>query len=179
MSLNLNTPCTPEEHKARKELLRRLLNETHKLSDRFNKNYKFGDLMGDGAFGFVFSIIRLTDNVELAAKFIVRNKLPKESWVLLDNKELVPVEVHVLKQLNHPNVIKYVEHIMERDFVVLITELHGCSWHTSNPKLDFVKNPGLKFKYRPKKTLECNGRQIGHRTSSDLFECIDARNIEF
>ena len=173
LTLKLNTPCTPKEMKQRREMLKKVLNDP-KILVKFRSVYEIGDLLGDGAFGFVFSVLRKEDSKEFAAKFIMSNKLPSESWVN-HNGENVPAEVFALSALNHPNIIKYENHYVDQEFVILITELHGCSWNPTNPKLDFVKNPGLKFKYRPKQATARSGQSLGYRTSSDLFECIDAR----
>lgn len=76
-------------------------------------------------------------------------------------------------KLQHPGIIKYIDHIITDDYVLLLTELHGTSWDASNPELNESTNPGLKSK-----AVENNGSQnsmISNRTSCDLFECIDAR----
>lgn len=94
----------------------------------------------------------------------------------MEDGELIPVEVKMLKGLSHPNIITYVEHIIENDFVLLVTELHGTAWDASNLNLDPFKNPGLKFKYR-EKVFSAKGKTGVSRTSCDLFECIDARTV--
>ena len=79
-------------------------------------------------------------------------------------------------QLDHPNIIQFIEYVIEDKFVLLITELHGTSWDASNLLLDPTSNPGLKFKYR-EKTIKAEDQTIPNRTSCDLFECIDARTF--
>ncbi len=150
---------------------------TTKLSVAFTSKYILGDLLGDGAFGFVFTAKRIVDEEEVAVKFIIRTKIPKDGWRSL-GEERLPQEVYMLQKLQHPNIIRYIEHLVEEDYVLLITELHGTSWDASNLELDPINNPGLKFKFR-EKIVESQGTQIRNRTSCDLFECIDARKLGF
>ena len=81
---------------------------------------------------------------------------------------MLPNEIVILKNLSHPNIIQYLDHMIETNFIVLITELHGTSWDVTNPKLSPKKNHGLKDKTdlntEPQKGKSC-----------DLFDCIDAR----
>ena len=166
-------PDTPE---TRQKSLASLMNGSAKLSPHFTTRYILGDMLGDGAFGFVFTAKRISDSVEVAVKFIIRTKLTKDHWVD-HGLGKVPCEVDTLQKLHHPNIIKYIEHIVEDEYVLLITELFGTSWDASNHELDPVNNPGLKFRYH--KILGDSGKAaIKSRTSCDLFECIDARKLQ-
>ena len=131
-----------------------------------------GDLLGNGAFGFVITATRISDNLEVAVKFIVKSKLSADMWEVDDFGESLPKEVALLSTLSHRNIIKYIEHIVDKDYILLVTELHGCCWNISNPELNPTKNMGLKTStniYPP------SPQDVRKRTSCDLFECIDAR----
>jgi hypothetical protein len=172
---SLNTPTTDAaEEELRNRLLRDLIHGRTILSPLFTEHYVLGDLLGDGAFGFVFSAKRKQVDTEVAVKFIIRSKIPAYNWKVLENGDKVPQEIAVLSTLEHPNIVKYLGYVLEKDFVLLITELHGTSWDPSNPALDKHKNPGLKFQYKP--VPQQPG--IRSRTSCDLFECIDARKFQ-
>ncbi|KAJ3092780.1 hypothetical protein HK102_003043, partial [Quaeritorhiza haematococci] len=156
------------------------LNDRLRFRTEFPNKYKVGDLLGDGAFGFVISATRVEDNVEVAVKFIVKRKVPKDLWV-----EDLPMEIHLLKMMRHPNIITYLDHFDEEYYILLVTEMHGTCWTPTNPVLNPTKNPGLRAK--PKvtgisDTIECSPlyrltkeqeKLIRRRTSYDLFECID------
>jgi Protein kinase domain len=163
----------PESPETRQKALASLINGTTKLSPHFTTRYVLGEMLGDGAFGFVFTAKRITDSVQVAVKFIIRAKITKSNWVD-HGLGKVPCEIDTLQKLHHPNVIKYIEHIIEDEYVLLITELFGTSWDVSNLDLDPTIYPGLKFRFH-KNFEEKDKCIIKSRTSCDLFECIDAR----
>jgi hypothetical protein len=166
-------PMTLSEEEYRQSLLSKILSGPENFSPIFSEKYELKELLGDGAFGFVFAAFQKKTKKEVAVKFILKSKIVSDGWV-----QDLPLEVHNLKMLNHPNVITYIEHIIEDDFVMLVTELWGTAWDASNLELSPMKNPGLKFKFRNKE-YEANGKSGISRTSCDLFECIDARIFYF
>lgn len=124
---------------------------------------------------------------KVAVKFIIKDKVPKELW---DKESNLPVEIHMLSILRHPNIIRYLGHYDVDEYVILVSELHGTQWDVNNPELNAAKNPGLRESPRvktpvnPDAKLECSPlfrltpeqeKAIKRRTSCDLFECIDAR----
>ncbi|ORX84169.1 kinase-like protein [Anaeromyces robustus] len=147
------------------------------LSKYFNKHYIIGDLLGDGAFGFVLTAIRIADSTEVAIKFISKSKIPDDSWVDDPHIGRVPQEIAILNSINHPNIINFVEYINEDDYILLITELHGTEWDSSNPLLNPIKNPGLRLAkhQKPDEFKTDQEKVIRKRTSCDLFECIDTK----
>jgi hypothetical protein len=109
------------------------------------------------------------------------------------------MEIEVLKSLDHPCIIKYIDHIEEERYIILITELHGTEWDASNPELSAEKNPGLRVpenakdrkeakadaagvsapklvapaaEQKSQSTLVVTEKSVKRRTSCDLFECI-------
>lgn len=167
-----------------------LLSGRRKLPFAFTSRYKLGEVLGDGAFGFVMTAKSLETGKEVAIKFIIKAKIPKDNW---DRESGLPVEVLMLSRLKHPNIIKFVEYFTLEDYILLITELHGCEWNVSNPILSPEKNQGLRDCPRAKTPssmeaqMECSPlfrlteeqeKEIKRRTSCDLFECIDARTFK-
>ncbi|KAJ3391205.1 hypothetical protein HDU92_009160 [Lobulomyces angularis] len=163
-----------------------LLNGKKVLSDNFTKKYKLGEVLGDGAFGFVLTAQEIASGTEVAVKFIVKKKIPKE---LMNKHTNLPIEIQILSKLNHPGIIKFVEYIDELDYILLITEMHGTEWELANKKLNPLNNVGLRTEVRakavtsPEAKAECSPlcrlteaqeKAIRRRTSCDLFECIDA-----
>lgn len=135
-------------------------------------------------------------NYKVAVKFILKSKVNHASWTLDPDYGVVPLEVHILKSMKHPGIVQFLDYFEDEKYIYMVTEMHGTPWDSQNPKLNSQKNPGLRPIDRPKQ--ECNNlltffpndprlkgeaealRAIAQkihfkpRTSSDLFECIDA-----
>ncbi|KAJ3358010.1 hypothetical protein HDU83_000067 [Entophlyctis luteolus] len=126
-----------DERNSRLADIAAFMNGSKCLPDTFAKNYNLGGLLGDGAFGFVMTATRLSDGKEVAVKFISREKIPYDLWVAdpsAAHGEKVPIEVATLQKINHPNIIRYIDHMAEKfKYVLLITELHGSEWCAAKP----------------------------------------------
>ncbi|KAI9140390.1 kinase-like domain-containing protein [Paraphysoderma sedebokerense] len=96
------------------------------------------------------------------------------------------MEIYLLKSLNHPNIIKFLDCFEDDNYIIMVTELHGTSWDSTNPVLDPNTHPGLKSEPR-RMRVGSEGKGDAHtlaslsssqkemlrqRTSCDLFECI-------
>ena len=193
----LASPAVPPKDKEELDKGKRNLEITEifqgkrRISQKFTSRYRLGDLLGDGAYGFVMTAIRVYDEKEVAVKFILRSKLSRDNWVRLEkgenSSEMVPFEVYVLNTVKHENIITYIEHIIDDLYVILITELHGTEWGPDNPKLNPLDNPGVKLHSLHQElnlkdlstaldhSKPSISRKVIKRTSCDLFECIDAR----
>lgn len=135
----------------------------------FSKSYVLGDLVGEGAHGFVFTAQRALDKKNVAIKFIYRDEIPFRGWSLV-GKDVIPSEVATLMGLKHPNIISFLEYMIVPEYVLLVTELHGTSWDVT---LDTIENLGLTSPMN--NNNEAKGAIAKRRTSCDLFECITAR----
>ncbi|KAJ3249616.1 hypothetical protein HDU77_007668 [Chytriomyces hyalinus] len=103
------------------------------ISHNFSREYKLGEMLGKGAFGLVMTATRLSDGRQVAVKFIDTDKISR--W-LPDAKNptgnLVPSEIAILQHLRHPNIIEYIDHMVEEgNYSLLVTELHGSEWQRS------------------------------------------------
>ncbi|KAI8839851.1 kinase-like domain-containing protein [Chytriomyces cf. hyalinus JEL632] len=130
------------------------------LSPGFTKRYKLGRVLGEGGFGFVMTATRVKDGRKVAVKFIDTSKTQRSTW-LPDATSLtggtVPPEISILQQLDHPNIIQYIDHVVEpTKYVLLITELHGSDW-----------------KRAPGSSTTLGENVVATCASFDLFECID------
>lgn len=167
-------------------------NGQRKLPLKFRHKYYLLDMLGDGAFGFVM-VARRHDGKcnkesrkiqEYAVKFIARGKVSSYLWVDDDVNGRIPFEAHILGHLNHPNIVKLVDIFTEdKEYIIMVTEMHGTQWDGVNPLLNASDNPNLRRSSAPVRTLNAAASSSesipGHhlmrrRTSCDLFECIDA-----
>ncbi|KAJ3195276.1 hypothetical protein HK101_000613 [Irineochytrium annulatum] len=179
-SSGTKAPVNPDiERNSRHADVVALITGTFRLKSKFGDRYKIGELLGDGAFGFVFTARRLKDNKEVghicslhhtmretdlisleqvAVKFIVKHKIPDSLWVEdpYDVKApKVPREICYLMTLRHPTLISYLDHYADEErYFLLVTELHGTEWDVENPALSPERNPGLRVSKKQGIVLE-------------------------
>ncbi|OQR87075.1 calcium/calmodulin-dependent protein kinase [Achlya hypogyna] len=79
-------------------------------------HYELGRVIGRGSYSIVRIAIEKTTRIKYAAKCIRRANLS------LDDVHALLVEVSVLKQMNHRNIIKLHQVFAEPEFFVLVTE---------------------------------------------------------
>ncbi|CCF51669.1 uncharacterized protein UHO2_00118 [Ustilago hordei] len=132
----------------------------YELHPRFASSYTLGDELGSGGFGFVVAAKRNTDRFPVAVKFIFKDKVPAHGWVRDPKLGVIPMEVFVLKVVDHPGVVKFIDLFDDRNFFYLVMEHHGTPWQPAAPE------PVV-----PSKELRPAAMQ--RRTSCDLFECIE------
>lgn len=159
-----------------------MMQSRYLLDGGFAAKYKLKQLLGEGSFGFVWVAERLRDHQDVAVKFILRSKVPAGNWVFNSELGLVSTEVHLMKQLIHPNIIQYLDYFNDDRFLYLITELHGTSWTWPNPRLDSSRNPGLRPPGQLLQLSNSNSKDalgvpgVTRRSPCDLFECIEAHS---
>lgn len=112
----------------------------HTLQPEFISEYTLGDELGSGGFGFVVSATRKSDHKEVAVKFIFRDKVPVHGWAKDAVLGVIPMEVYVLRNVQHPNIISFINVYQDFKFFYLVMELHGTPWSTSNPLLNKSNN---------------------------------------
>ena len=139
----------------------------------FASRYRLMASIGEGSFGFVWRGERIADSQGVAVKFIRRAKIPENAWLWDASAQLrIPSEVYFLQRLNHPHIVQFLDFFDDRDYIYLVTELHGISWTLPNARLSYHSHPQLKapghFRTKPK--------AVGREPPSDLFECIEAHS---
>ena len=72
----------------------------------FYERYDIHEKLGSGGFSEVFSSTRKEDGEKFAAKIIDRKKLRDRSNLAL--------EISILKTIDHPNIVKLIDHIDEK-----------------------------------------------------------------
>ncbi|KAF9947225.1 hypothetical protein BGZ70_002807 [Mortierella alpina] len=107
----------------------------HALQPEFLAAYTLGDELGSGGFGFVVSATRNSDHKEVAVKFIFRDKVPVHGWAKDPELGVIPMEIYVLRNVQHRNIIGFLNVYQDVKFFYLVMELHGTPWSASNPLL--------------------------------------------
>ncbi|EKX74349.1 protein kinase domain containing protein [Theileria equi strain WA] len=86
----------------------------------FKENYKAVKLLGKGSFGEVLLCIHRATGNQYAIKVISKNSLKKKG----DHESLLR-EVNVLKDLDHPNIMKIFEFFEDEKYYYFVTELYS------------------------------------------------------
>ncbi|KAI9218889.1 kinase-like domain-containing protein, partial [Blastocladiella britannica] len=152
--------------------------ERYRLLPAFEEKYQVGDELGSGGFGFVVTATRRSDGAEVAVKFIFKEKVVVQALTNDPDFGVVPMEVHVIKKLHHPNIIGFLDFFTDNRFYYLVMELHGVPWQKgvdlNTLRLKSASQPpALHRSYsEPSPRVPV----IGRRHSMDLFECIEANS---
>jgi hypothetical protein len=98
--------------------------EDHKLLETFVHDYHLCDELGSGGYGFVMTAVDRQENVEVAVKFIIKEKVPEQAWMEDEVYGRIPIEVLVLHLVEHENIIKCLEFFEDELFFYLVS--HAC-----------------------------------------------------
>lgn len=99
--------------------------EEERKKKNLNKNPKYKDLpeyeilekMGEGAFSIVYKARDINTNEYVAVKVIRKYQMDKKQQLL------VLKEVTIMRQLNHPNVVRFVKFVDSEEFYFIVQEL--------------------------------------------------------
>ncbi|KAJ3085027.1 hypothetical protein HK102_000389 [Quaeritorhiza haematococci] len=105
----------------------------HCIHPAFQAKYILGEELGSGGFGFVCRATRRCDYRDVAVKFVYRNKVPNVGWARDPEFGIVPMEIYFIHQLQHDNIIRFIDYYEDHQFFYLITELHGTPWNSEKP----------------------------------------------
>lgn len=81
-----------------------------------SSTYKIGEVLGEGAFGKVCLVIHRTTGMNRAMKSI------KKKSILKEEEERMFAEMNILRDLDHPNILKLYELYQDENNYYLITE---------------------------------------------------------
>jgi len=85
--------------------------------DQIKKNYVLGDEIGRGGFSIVYHAEKKADGEEFAVKKIEKKKVEG------DDIKLLRREIQIMKQLDHPNILKLFEVYEDDESFYLVMEL--------------------------------------------------------
>ena len=84
---------------------------------KFSDLYEMKEVIGKGKFGVVNLGIHRKTGQQVAIKI-----LNKENIKTPEDKELVRVEIGILKLCHHPNIVRLLDHLENNDYIYIITE---------------------------------------------------------
>ncbi|PWN21576.1 kinase-like protein [Microstroma glucosiphilum] len=174
-SISAPQPSAPEPKTVSGKTL-----STRTLHPVFAASYTLGDELGSGGFGFVVGAHRNFDGRPVAVKFIWKNKVPSHGWVRDPTMGVIPLEAFVLRVVDHPCVVKFIDLFDDDEFFYLVMEMHGTPWKTPEAEEEskpVVPEPQQQLiEAAPQKASLAPPQRpapMERRTSRDLFECIE------
>ena len=84
---------------------------------KFTDYYELKEVIGKGKFGVVNLGIHRKTQQQVAVKII-----NKDSIKTLEDKELVRIEIGILKLCHHPNVVRLLDHLENEDYIFIVME---------------------------------------------------------
>lgn len=81
------------------------------------ETYKIGKTIGKGGFAFVRKAKNRTTGQHVAIKIYQKEKMSE------GERESMEIEMEVLKQLDHPNIIKLYDIFEDKKYICLVIEL--------------------------------------------------------
>lgn len=107
-----------EKKSTSSELVRfRTSNFVHRTHGSLLDLYEMKALLGKGAFGKVFHAVSKSTGCERAIKALDKTSLHR------DRSERVQREIEILKEVDHPNIVKIVEVIEDSRYIYIVQEL--------------------------------------------------------
>ena len=87
---------------------------------KFSDLYEMKEVIGKGKFGVVNLGIHKKTGQQVAIKI-----LNKENIKTTEDKELVRIEIEILKLCHHPNIVRLLDHLENNDYIYIVTEYIG------------------------------------------------------
>ena len=84
---------------------------------KFSDLYEMKEVIGKGKFGVVNLGIHKKTGQQVAIKI-----LNKENIKTPEDKELVRMEIGILKLCHHPNIVRLLDHLENNDYIYIVTE---------------------------------------------------------
>ena len=85
------------------------------------ENYKVLELIGKGNFGSIHKICRISDNKVLVWKELDYGKMTEKE------KHNIVSEVNILRELRHPNIVRYYDRIIDKKNTKIYIIMEYCS----------------------------------------------------
>ena len=114
-----NKRKTRKYYTTKEEIMKEFVEKVKKAIGyvKFSDLYEMKEVIGKGKFGVVNLGIHKKTGQQVAIKI-----LNKENIKTLEDKELVRIEIGILKLCHHPNIVRLLDHLENNDYIYIITE---------------------------------------------------------
>jgi calcium-dependent protein kinase len=138
-------------------------------------HYKIGKTLGEGAYGKVYHVTHKDTAIERAMKAI------KKKAIIKEEEEKLFAEVNILKELDHPNIVRLYEMYQDETHYYLITEfctggelfdrIQKLKSFTEKMAADYLKQILSAIVY-------CHDRRIVHRDLKPENLLLDSKKSD-
>jgi calcium-dependent protein kinase len=138
---------------------------------KFDSRFALGNVLGKGGYGTVSTAVDRITSERFAVKSILKDRLHgadyREKMRIRKKEEQIEKEIHFLRLLDHPNVIKFYALFDEEDYFLICMELcEGGDLFDKiiKSKTQFTENDVRNLMINILSALEhCHSRGIVHR----------------
>lgn len=124
--------------------------------------------LGGGTYGSVFIVKE--DGTYKACKFINRKRIL--------SKDNIPPEAIILKNLDHPNIIKFIDLEIDEKFYYIYTEIHGiCDKTMKSSNTNFIIKSSDCFEFIENNSVSESQSKFILKQILSVFNYLHSRNI--
>ena len=98
----------------------------HILNSSFVRAYNLGDELGSGGYGFVMTAYNRAQGLEVAVKFIIKEKVSEHAWIEDAVFGRLPMEVMLLSLVDHENIVKCLDLFEDKFYFYLVRQPYRC-----------------------------------------------------
>jgi hypothetical protein len=151
---------------------------------KFSDFYDLKEVIGKGKFGMVHLGIHKKTQQKVAVKVIKKEKIQTT-----EDKELVRIEIGILKLCHHPNIVRLLDHLENEDYIFIVLEfIDGDTLHKyfKKRKIVFTEHEaylimvqiakGIKYLHKygiVHRDLKPENIMITKQNGSDIIKIMD------
>lgn len=108
-----------------------------------------------------------------------QSRIPPTGWARDPDLGVVPMEVYILKNVRHKNIVRFLDYIEDERFCILVEELHGTQWTKVGDRSKELVDEIDKMSISDARAGVAEAKATGlvpalvRTKSMDLFECIE------
>ncbi|XP_054714107.1 LOW QUALITY PROTEIN: serine/threonine-protein kinase pim-3-like [Uloborus diversus] len=147
--------------------------------ESFERSFRVGPVLGKGGFGTVYAGTRIRDNLPVAIKHVLKQKVTE--WGQL-NGHRIPLEICLLKKVSHvKGVVKLLDYFERSDSYIMVMERPEAV----KDLFDYITEKGFLeeklsrvfFHQVVESVIDCHKSGVIHRDIKDENILVDLKNL--